>query len=91
MKAIVTRQSGETGIVDIYPARQGIPTEVLERRILEALNLPEDVKSNPFYFCKDNEEAKALESKIKNNYYKNSAKIKNNSYLCIKKKFNFLP
>ena len=38
MKALLTRQSGETTIVDVYPARQGIPTEILEQRILEKFN-----------------------------------------------------
>lgn len=63
MKAIITRQSGETGIVDIYPARQGISTEVLERRILEALNLPEGVKSNPFISVKIMRKQKPLRAK----------------------------
>lgn len=48
MKAILTRQSGVTAIVDVYPARQGLPTEVLEQRILETSNSFEGVKSNPF-------------------------------------------
>lgn len=69
MKAIVTRQSGETGIVAIYPTRQGIPTEVLERRILEAFNSFKGVKPNPFISVKILG-AKALESKIKNNFIK---------------------
>lgn len=48
MKAILTRQSGVTAIVDVYPARQGIPTKVLEDRILETFNSFEGVKSDPF-------------------------------------------
>ena len=63
MKAIVTRQSGETGIVDIYPARQGVPTEVLERRILETFNSFEGVKSNPFISVKIMREQKPLRAK----------------------------
>lgn len=63
MKAIVTRQSGETGIIDIYPARQGIPTEVLERRILETFNSFEGVKSNPFISAKIMREQKPLRAK----------------------------
>ena len=63
MKAIVTRQSGETGIIDIYPARQGIPTEVLERRILEAFNSFKGVKSNPFISVKIMRKQKPLRVK----------------------------
>lgn len=63
MKAIVTRQSGETGVVDIYPARQGIPTEVLERRILEALNSFKGVKSSPFISVKILRKQKPLRAK----------------------------
>lgn len=63
MKAIVTRQSGETGIVDIYPARQDVPTEVLERRILETFNSFEGVKSNPFTSVKIMREQKPLRVK----------------------------
>lgn len=48
MKAVLTRQSGVTAIVDVYPARQGIPTKVLEDRILETFNSFEGVKSDPF-------------------------------------------
>lgn len=48
MKAILTRQSGVTAIVDVYPARQGIPTKALEDRILETFNSFEGVKSDPF-------------------------------------------
>ena len=47
MKAILTRQSGVTAIVDVYPARRGIPTEVLEDRILKTFNSFEGVKSDP--------------------------------------------
>ncbi len=48
MKAILTRQSGVTAIVDVYPARQDIPTKVLEDRILKTFNSFEGVKSDPF-------------------------------------------
>ena len=48
MKAILTRQSGVTAIVDVYPARQDIPTEVLEAEILKTFNSFEGVKPNPF-------------------------------------------
>lgn len=52
MKAILTRQSGVTAIIDVYPARQSIPTKVLESRILETFNSFEGVKSNPFISAK---------------------------------------
>ena len=48
MKAILTRQSGVTVTVDVYPARQGIPTKVLEDRILKVFNSFEGVKPDPF-------------------------------------------
>lgn len=63
MKAIVTRQSGETGIVDIYLARRGVPIEVLERRILETFNSFEGVKSNPFISVKIMRKQKPLRAK----------------------------
>lgn len=63
MKVIVTRQSGETSIVDIQPARQDLPTEVLERRILETFNSFEGVKSNPFISVKIMREQKPLRAK----------------------------
>lgn len=63
MKAIVTRQSGETGIIDIYPARQGVPTEVLEHRILETFNSFKGVKSNPFISVKIMRKQKPLRAK----------------------------
>lgn len=52
MEAIVTRQSGETGIVDIYPARQSVPVEALETEILKTFNSFKGVKSNPFISVK---------------------------------------
>lgn len=63
MKAIVTRQSGEVGIVDIQLARQDAPTEVLERRILEAFNSFKGVKSNPFISVKIMRKQKPLRAK----------------------------
>ena len=63
MKAIVTRQSGETGIVDIYPACQGIPIEVLETEILKTFNSFEGVKSNPFISVKIMRKQKSLRAK----------------------------
>lgn len=63
MKAILTRQSGVTAIVDVYPARQGIPTEALESRILETFNSFEGVKSNPFTSVKIIREQKPLRAK----------------------------
>lgn len=63
MKAIITRQSGETGTVDVYPARQGIPTEVLEDKILETLNSFEGVKSNPVTSVKIMRKQKPLRAK----------------------------
>lgn len=63
MKAILTRQSGVTAIADVYPARQGIPTEVLEQRILETFNSFEGVKSNPFTSVKIIREQKPLRAK----------------------------
>lgn len=63
MKAIITRQSGETGTVDVYPARQGIPTEVLEKRILETFNSFEGVKSDPVISVKIIRRQKPLSAK----------------------------
>lgn len=63
MKAIVTRQSGETGIVDIYPARQSVPVKVLETEILKTFNSFEGVKSNPFISVKIMRKQKPLRAK----------------------------
>lgn len=63
MKAILTRQSGVTAIVDVYPARQGIPTKVLEDRILETFNSFEGVKSDPFTSVKIIRKQKPLSAK----------------------------
>ena len=63
MKAILTRQSGVTAIVDVYSARQGIPTKVLEDRILETFNSFEGVKSNPFISVKIIRKQKSLRAK----------------------------
>ncbi len=65
MKAIVTRQSGETSIItiDLYPMPKDTPTEVLERKILETFNSFEGVKSNPFTSVKIMSEQKPLRAK----------------------------
>lgn len=63
MKAIFTRQSGVTGTVDVYPMRQGIPTEVLENRILEMFNSFKGVKSDPFTSVKIIRRQKPLSAK----------------------------
>ena len=63
MKATVTRQSGVTAIIDVYPARQGIPTKVLEDRILETFNSFEGVKSDPFTSVKIIRKQKPLSAK----------------------------
>ena len=63
MKAILTRQSGVTTIVDVYPARQGIPTKVLEDRILETFNSFEGVKSDPVISVKIMRKQKPLRAK----------------------------
>ena len=63
MKAILTRQSGAAAIVDVYPARKGVPTEVLETEILKTFNSFEGVKSNPFTSVKIIREQKPLRAK----------------------------
>lgn len=63
MKAVLTRQSGVTAIVDVYPFRQGIPAAVLESRILEKFNSFEGVKSNPFTSVKIIRKRKPLRAK----------------------------
>ena len=63
MKAILTRQSGVTAIVDVYPARRGIPTEVLETEILKTFNSFEGVKPNPFISVKIMRKQKPLSAK----------------------------
>lgn len=63
MKAIVTRQSGETSIVDIYPARQSVPVKVLETEILKTFNSFEGAKSNPFISVKILRKQKPLRAK----------------------------
>lgn len=63
MKAIVTRQSGETGIIDIYPACQSVPTEVLETEILKTFNSFKGVKFNPFISVKIMRKQKPLRAK----------------------------
>ncbi len=63
MKAILTRQSGVASTVDVYPMRQGIPTEVLEDKILETLNSFEGVKSDPVISVKIMRKQKPLRAK----------------------------
>lgn len=65
MKAIVTRQSGETGTItiDLYPMPKDTPTEVLEAKILKAFNSFEGVKSNPFTSVKIMSKQKPLRAK----------------------------
>ena len=63
MKAIVTRQSGATAIMDVYPARPGIPAEALENKILEVFNSFEGVKSDPFISAKIIRKQKPLRAK----------------------------
>lgn len=63
MKAILTRQSGVAGTVDVYPMRQGIPTEVLENRILDMFNSFEGVKSDPVISVKIMSKQKPLRAK----------------------------
>ena len=63
MKAILTRQSGVATTVNVHPARQGIPTEVLENRILEMFNSFEGVKPNPFTSVKIMRKQKPLRAK----------------------------
>ena len=63
MKAILTRQSGVASTVDVYPMRQGIPTEVLEDKILETFNSFEGVKSDPVISVKIMRKQKPLRAK----------------------------
>ena len=63
MKAVLTRQSGVTAIVDVYPARRGVPTEGLETEILKTFNSFEGVKSNPFTSVKIMSKRKPLRAK----------------------------
>lgn len=65
MKAIVTRQSGETGTItiDLYPMPKDTPTEVLEAKILKVFNSFEGVKSNPFTSVKIMSKQKPLRAK----------------------------
>lgn len=63
MKAVLTRQSGVTAIVDVYPARRGVPTEALETEILKTFNSFEGVKSNPFTSVKIMRKQKPLRAK----------------------------
>lgn len=63
MKVYFIRQSGETGTVDVYLRAKGLPTKVLERRILETFNSFEGVKSNPFISVKIMRKQKPLRAK----------------------------
>lgn len=48
MKAILTRQSGVTAKIDVYPTRRDVPIETLESAILDTFNSFEGTKSDPF-------------------------------------------
>lgn len=65
MKAIVTRQSGETAFItiDLYPIPKGTPIEALEAEILKTFNSFEGVKPNPFTSVKIMSEQKPLRAK----------------------------
>ena len=63
MKVYFIRQSGEAGTVDVYSHVKGLPTEVLEQRILETFNSFEGVKSNPFVSVKIMRKQKPLRAK----------------------------
>ena len=63
MKVYFIRQSGEAGTVDVYLRVKGLPTEVLEQRILETFNSFEGVKSNPFISVKIMRKQKPLRAK----------------------------
>ena len=63
MKVYFIRQSGETGTVDVHMRVKGLPTEVLERRILETFNSFEGVKPNPFISVKIMRKQKPLRAK----------------------------
>lgn len=63
MKVYFIRQSGETGTVDVYLRVRGLPTEALERRILETFNSFGGVKSNPFISVKIMRKQKPLRAK----------------------------
>lgn len=63
MKVSFTRQSEDTGTVDVYIRVKGLPTEVLEQRILETFNSFESVKSNPFISVKIIRKQKPLRAK----------------------------
>lgn len=63
MKALLTKRSGVTAIVDVYPTRKGIPVEVLEAEILKTFNSFEGAKSNPFISVKIMRKQKPLRAK----------------------------
>lgn len=63
MKAIITRQSGVTGTIDVRPVRKGIPTEILEAAILDMFNSFKGVKSDPFTSVKIIRRQKPLSAK----------------------------
>lgn len=63
MKVYFIRQSGEAGTVDVYSHVKGLPTKVLEQRILETFNSFEGVKSNPFISVKIMRKQKPLRAK----------------------------
>ena len=65
MKAILTRRSGVTVMVDVYQDYPDMPTEVLENKILEALNSFEGVDDSFTSIKILDRGAKAPKSKMK--------------------------
>ena len=65
MKAILTRRSGVTVMVDVYQDYPDMPTEVLENKILEALNSFEGVDDSFTSIKILDRGVKAHKSKIK--------------------------
>ena len=65
MKAILTRRSGVAVTVDVYRDYPDMPTEVLENKILEALNSFEGVDDSFTSIKILNRDAKAPKSQMK--------------------------
>ena len=65
MKAILTRRSGVTVMADVYRDYPDMPTEVLENKILEALNSFEGVDDSFTSIKILNRGAKAPKSQMK--------------------------
>ena len=65
MKAILTRLSGVTVMVDVYRDYPDMPTEVLENKILEALNSFEGVDDSFTSIKILNRDAKVPKSQMK--------------------------